>query len=47
MQKVRSELLQMRAIRELGKNALMFALEDRERYAKWHIGYTGRRPEGF
>lgn len=47
MQKIRSELLQMRAIREIGRNALAFVLGDRERYVKWHIAKYGRRPEGF
>lgn len=47
LQKIQAELEHQSAIRDLGKNALMFALSDRERYVKWHIGYTGRRPEGF
>ena len=37
----------MRAIREIGRNALAFVLGDREKYVKWHIAKYGRWPEGF
>lgn len=47
LQKIQAELEHQSAIRDLGKNALMFALSDRERYVQWHIERMGRRPAGF
>lgn len=47
LQKIQAELEHQSAIRDLGKNALMFALSDRERYVRWHIERMGRRPVGF
>lgn len=47
LQKIQAELEHQSAIRDLGKNALMFALSDRERYVEWHIDRMGRRPVGF
>ena len=47
LQKIQAELEHQSAIRDLGKNALMFALSDRERYVQWHIERMGRRPVGF
>lgn len=47
LQKVRGELLRSRAIRELGKNAMAYALANREAYVSWHMAEYGMRPEGF